>query len=51
MIDQQWIKQLLMNLLFAALQVSKLVVKTGLLYPLDEGFTLNSVHVLNLGWS
>ena len=33
MINQQLINQLLINLLFAGLQVSKLVIKTGLLYP------------------
>ena len=51
MINQQLIKQLLINLLFAGLQVSKLVIQTGLLYPLDHHFTLNQVCSLNLEWS
>jgi len=51
MINQQLINQLLINLLFAGLQVSQAGVKTVLLYPLDQQFTLNQVHCLNFGRS
>ena len=46
----QSVNELLINLLFAALQVSKLVIKSGLLYPLDHHFTLNLASSLSLGW-
>ena len=49
MINQQLINQLLINLLFAGLQVSQAGVKYCLLYPLVHQFTLNQVHALNLG--
>ena len=39
------------NLLFAGLQVSKLVVSTVLLYPLDQQFTPHQVRSLHFGRS
>ena len=49
MINQQLTNQLLINLLFADLQVSKLVLSTVYCTPLDRQFTINQVGVLNLG--
>ena len=51
MINQQLINQLLINLLFAGLQVSQAGVKTVLLYPLEDHFTLNQPGALNFAWS
>ena len=49
--NQQLIHQLVINLLFAGLQVSNLGLVTVLLYPLVHQFTTHHVHVLNLGRS
>ena len=49
--NQQLINQLVIDLLFAGLQVSNLGLVTVLLYPLDRQFTTHQVHCLNLGWS
>ena len=49
--NQQLIYQLVINLLFAGLQVSNLGLVTVLLYPLVHQFTLHQVRCLNLGWS
>ena len=49
--NQQLIHQLVINLLFAGLQVSNLGLVTVLLYPLDRQFTINLAWSLSLGWS
>ena len=49
--NQQLIHQLVINLLFAGLQVSNLGLVTVLLYPLVHQFTTHQVHCLKFGWS
>ena len=49
--NQQLIHQLVINLLFAGLQVSNLGLVTVLLYPLDRQFTTHQVGALKFGWS
>ena len=49
--NQQLIHQLVINLLFAGLQVSNLGLVTVLLYPLEDHFTFHQVHALNFGRS
>ena len=49
--NQQLIHQLVINLLFAGLQVSNLGLVTVLLYPLVHQFTFHQVGPLNFGWS
>ena len=49
--NQQLIHQLVINLLFAGLQVSNLGLVTVLLYPLVHQFTTQHPGSLNFGWS
>ena len=51
LVNQQFINQLVINLLFSGLQVSKLVLSTVLLYPLEHQFTLSPLIPSILGVS